>query len=107
METTKFKKLSENAYNRYKESVSVEQKDERNLFMLGYQAAILEHSKEIEDLQHFKDSSTGLFATDKFPSEIFKLIITNIDGEKTMSAVDYEYYKQIFDTELTKLLFRL
>ena len=69
--------------------------------------AINEADEEIKQLTHHKDTTVGLYATDKEPDKIFELIMNTIDGDKCMSAMDYDYYKNIFDTEIKKLMFRI
>lgn len=113
MKAEKFIEMSKNAYNRYKPNIVKEQKTPKNMFELGYQAALIEHSKMIEDLEHFKQNHVGLNATDKEPDKIFEEIFVHLiekigmDGEKTFSAVDYEYYKEFFNKGIKLLMWKI
>ena len=59
MKAEKFIEMSKEAYNRYKPNITKEQKTSKNMFLLGYQAALIEFSKMIEDLEHFKQNHNG------------------------------------------------
>lgn len=68
---------------------------------------------KIKELQHHKDTTIGLYATDKEPEKIFEEIFVNLiekiemDGEKTFSAMDYDYYKEMFNRGIKLLMFRV
>jgi hypothetical protein len=68
---------------------------------------------KIKELQHHKDTTTGLHATDKEPEQLFEEIFVNLiekigmDGEKTFSAMDYEYYRDMFNKGIKMLMFRI
>lgn len=72
----------------------------------GIVEMILEKSHN-KELQHHKDTTIGLYCTDKEPNKLFEIVMNTIDGEPCLSAIDYEYYKNIFDTKLSELMFRL
>ena len=65
------------------------------------------------ELQHFKDSTVGLYATDKNPEQLFEEIFVHLiekigmDGEKTFSPMDYEYYKEMFNKGIKMLMWRI
>jgi hypothetical protein len=60
-----------------------------------------------KELQHHKDTTIGLYCTDKEPNKLFEIVMNTIDGDPFLSAIDYEYYKKIFDTKLSELIFRI
>ena len=66
-----------------------------------------------EKLQHHKDTTVGLYATDKNPNELFKIIFsdmiqeTGMDGNKTFSAEEFEYYNNYFKKGIEKLMFKI
>ena len=68
---------------------------------------------KIKELQHHKDTTVGLYATDKEPDKLFEEIFVNLiekigmDGEKTFSAQEYEYYKEMFNRGIKLLMFRV
>ena len=113
MKAEKFIEMSKDAYNRYKPNITKQQKTPKNMFELGYQAALIEHSKMIEELQHHKDTTVGLYATDKQPEMLFEEIFVGLineigmDGEKTFSPMDYDYYKEFFNTGIKLLMWRI
>ena len=113
MKPENFVQMSTDAYNRYEHNITKEQKSSKNMFRLGYQAALLEHSKMISDLQHHKDTTIGLYATDKEPQTIFEEVFVHLieeigmDGEKTFSAMDYEYYRDYFNRGIKLLMWRI
>jgi len=72
MEAENFIEMSKDAYNRYKPNIVKEQKTPENMFKLGYQAAMIERSKMIEDLEHFKQNHVGLNVIDKEPEKYLK-----------------------------------
>lgn len=65
------------------------------------------------ELQHYKDATVGLYATDKEPESIFEEVFvhliekTGMDGEKTFSPMDYEYYNEYFKKGIKLLMWRL
>ena len=65
------------------------------------------YENHIKNLQHYRDEKFALWHTDKEPNKLFETVMNTIDGDKCMSAIDYEYYKKIFDRELQKLMFTL
>ena len=68
---------------------------------------------KIKELQHHKDTTVGLYATDKKPDKLFEEIFVHLidkigmDGEKTFSAIDYEYYREMFNRGIKLLMFRV
>ena len=68
---------------------------------------------KIKELQHHKDTTVGLYAIDKEPEKIFEEIFVNLieeigmDGKKTFSAMDYEYYRDMFNKGIKLLMFRI
>lgn len=62
---------------------------------------------KIKELQHQKDTTIGLYATDKEPNKLFELAMDDIDGNPILSAIDYEYFKKIFDKKMNDLMFRI
>ena len=70
------------------------------------------HDK-IKKLQHHKDTTVGLYATDKEPEKLFEEVFVNLiekigmDGEKTFSPMDYDYYKEYFNKGINLLMFRI
>jgi acetylglutamate kinase len=68
---------------------------------------------KIKELQHHKDTTVGLYATDKEPEQLFEEIFVHLiekigmDGEKTFSAMDYEYYRDMFNKGIKMLMFRI
>lgn len=67
----------------------------------------------LKELQHHRDTTVGLYATDKEPEKIFEEIFVNLieeiemDGEKTFSALDYEYYRDMFNKGIKLLMFKI
>lgn len=78
-----------------------------------YVAEQIVEKLNIKELQHHKDTTIGLYATDKEPEKIFEEIFVNLieeigmDGEKTFSAIDYEYYRNMFNRGIKLLMFRV
>jgi len=68
---------------------------------------------KLKDLQHFKDSNIALYATDKDPETLFKEIFVHLiekidmDGEKTFSPMDFEYYEKYFNRGINLLMWRI
>ena len=68
---------------------------------------------ELKQLQHFKDTSSGLYATDKKPEALFEEIFVHLidkigmDGEKTFSPMDYKYYNEFFKKGINLLMWRI
>ncbi len=71
------------------------------------------YEKLIKQLQHHKDTTVGLYATDKAPEKLFEEVFVNLieeigmDGEKTFSPMDYEYYRDMFNKGIKMLMFRI
>jgi hypothetical protein len=67
----------------------------------------------IKQVQHHKETTIGLYATDKEPDKLFEEVFVNLieeiemDGNKTFSAVDYEYYRDIFNKGIKLLMWRI
>jgi hypothetical protein len=76
---------------------------------------LLDYGNElkIKELQHFKDTTVGLYATDKIPEELFEEVFVHLiteigmDGEKTFSPMDYEYYNKYFKKGINLITWRL
>jgi len=74
--------------------------------------AICEHYK-LNELERFKDENFGLHATDKEPENLFEEVFVNLiekigmDGEKTFSAMDFEYYNEYFKKGIKLLMRRI
>jgi len=72
-----------------------------------------EQNQIIKDLRHFKDTTIGLYATDKDPELLFEEIFVHLiekigmDGEKTFSAMDYDYYREYFNKGINLLMWRI
>lgn len=68
---------------------------------------------KIKELQHHKDTTVGLYATDKDPETIFEEVFvhliekTGMDGEKTFSPIDYHYYNEFFKKGINMLMWRI
>lgn len=66
-----------------------------------------------KDLQHHKDTTVGLYATDKEPEKLFEEIFVHLiekigmDGEKTFSPMDYECYNEYFKKGINLLMWRI
>jgi len=69
--------------------------------------------KQITELQHYKDTTVGLYATDKIPEKLFEEVFVNLieeigmDGEKTFSPMDYEYYRDMFNRGMKLIMWRI
>lgn len=78
-----------------------------------YVAEEIANDLKIKDLQHHKDTTVGLYATDKEPDKLFEEVFVHLiekigmDGEKTFSAMDYEYYRDMFNKGIKMLMFRI
>tara|TARA_R110001606_G_C14837727_1_gene585308 strand:+ start:64 stop:390 length:327 start_codon:yes stop_codon:yes gene_type:complete len=66
-----------------------------------------------KQLLHEKETMNGLFATDKNPQDIFRIIFVDMiqeigmDGEKTFAAMDFDYYEEYFKKGIEKIMFKL
>ena len=87
--------------------------DNIELFGVDEVEKFISTMERIKKLEHFKQSHIGLYVTDKEPEKIFEEIFVNLidkigmDGEKTFSAVDYEYYKEFFNKGIKVLTWRI
>ncbi len=107
MELTKINEMSVSAYNRYKKNISKDQKTTKNMFMLGYQSALIENSKEIEILQNFMDSSLGLLCTDKNIKTIVDKITFDLSNTHGLKSIDSFDINQYLVTYLQSITFTL
>lgn len=88
------------------DGINSKEEHEEYLKAIGY-------DKYVKDLQHHKDTTVGLYATDKEPEKLFEEIFVHLiekigmDGEKTFSAMDYDYYKDYFNKGIKMLIFRI
>lgn len=88
------------------EGINSKEEHEEYLKAIGYE-------KYVKDLQHHKDTTVGLYATDKEPEKIFEEVFVNLieeigmDGNKTFSPMDYEYYRDMFNKGIKLLMFRI
>jgi hypothetical protein len=70
-------------------------------------------AKYVKDLEHFKDTTIGLYVTDKEPELLFEEIFVHLiekigmDGEKTFSAMDYDYYRGYFNKGIKLLMWEI
>jgi len=66
-----------------------------------------------KELQHHKDTTIGLYATDKEPQTIFEEVFVHLieeigmDGEKTFAPMDYEYYNEYFKKGIKLIMWRI
>jgi len=90
MKAEKIIEVSKDAYNRYKPNITKEQKTAKNMFELGYQAALIEHSKMIEELQHHKDTTIGLYAIDFNPKELIQRFVDSQSDATRLYVEDVE-----------------
>jgi hypothetical protein len=78
-----------------------------------YVAEQIAEKLNVKELQHHRDTTIGLYATDKDPEKLFEWVFVNLieeigmDGEKTFSATDYEYYRDMFNKGIKLLMFRV
>ena len=88
------------------EGINSKEEHEEYLKAIGYE-------KYVKDLEHHKDTTVGLYATDKEPEKLFEEVFVNLieeigmDGEKTFSPMDYEYYRDMFNKGIKMLMFRI
>jgi hypothetical protein len=88
------------------EGINSKEEHEEYLKAIGYE-------KHVKDLEHHKDTTVGLYATDKEPEKLFEEVFVNLieeigmDGEKTFSPMDYEYYRDMFNKGIKMLMFRI
>ena len=88
------------------EEINSKEEHEEYLKLIGYE-------KYVKDLQHHKDTTIGLYATDKQPEKIFDEIFVNLiegigmDGNKTFSPMDYEYYRDMFNKGIRLIMFQI
>jgi len=107
MKAGKFIEMSKDAYNRYKLNIAKSQKTPKNMFELGYQAALIEHSKMIEELQHHKDTTVDLYATDKEMKIIADTITKQLSEKFNLMSVDSFDINQHLIKYLNTVMFRL
>ena len=107
MKEEKFIEMSKDAYNRYKSNITKQQKTPKNMFKLGYEAAIIEHSKMIEDLQYYKDTTIALLKTDKEVKVIADNITKELSEKHNLMSVDSFDIQQYLITYLDSIMFRL
>lgn len=68
---------------------------------------------KIKDLEHHRDTLSGLYATDKEPEKLFEEVFVNLsseigmDGNQTFSPQDYDYYKTLFNRGIKLLMFKI
>jgi len=78
-----------------------------------YVAEQIAEALKIKELQHHKDTTVGLYATDKEPETLFEEVFVNLieeigmDGNQTFSPIDYEYYRDMFNKGIKLLMFRV
>ena len=88
------------------EGINSKEEHEEYLKAIGYE-------KYVKDLEHHKETTAGLYATDKEPEKLFEEVFVNLieeigmDGEKTFSPIDYEYYRDMFNKGIKLLMFRI
>lgn len=88
------------------DGINSKEEHEQYLKDIGYE-------KYVKELQHHKDTTVGLYATDKEPEKLFEEVFVHLiekigmDGEKTFSAMDYEYYRDMFNKGIKLLMFRI
>jgi len=81
--------------------------------LLNEMEEIIYPDLDVKDLQHFKDSNIALYATDKEPETLFREIFVELiqeigmDGEKTFSPMDFEYYESYFKKGINLLMWNL
>jgi len=71
------------------------------------------NTNRLKKLEHHEATTVGLYATDKVPADLFRIIFFDMideigmDGEKTFSPVDFEYYESYFKKGINKLMFQI
>jgi hypothetical protein len=83
--------------------------------VLDEMEGLLDYGTElkIQELQHHKDATSGLYATDKEPETLFEEVFVHLiekigmDGEKTFSPMDYDYYNDFFKKGINLLMWRI
>ena len=87
--------------------------DNIELFGLDEVETFVTMKDKIKKLQHHKDTTVGLYATDKEPEKLFEEVFVNLieeigmDGNQTFSPMDYEYYRDMFNKGIKMLMFRI
>ena len=88
------------------DGINSKEEHEQYLKDIGY-------AKYVKDLEHFKDTTIGLYATDKDPELLFEEIFVHLiekigmDGEKNFAAMDYDYYREYFNKGIKLLMWRI
>jgi len=88
------------------DGINSKEEHEQYLKDIGYE-------KYIKNLEHYKETTVGLYATDKEPEKIFEEVFVHLiediglDGEKTFSPMDYEYYRDYFNKGIKLLMWRI
>lgn len=84
----------------------INSKDQQYLKDIGYE-------KYVKNLEYHKETTVGLYATDKNPETLFEEVFVHLiekiemDGEKTFAAMDYEYYNNFFKKGINSLMWRI